>query len=60
VSFIVELIVSGVLYATLTQSIDLTGHDAAVAASDAKLVALGIREPASAVSPARAAIEDSV
>jgi purine-cytosine permease-like protein len=60
VSFIVELLVSGLLYAILARSIDLTGHDEAVAASDAKLVSLGIREPANAVAPERAAVEDSV
>jgi purine-cytosine permease-like protein len=60
VSFIVELLVSGVLYAILSRSIDLSGHDAAVAASDAKLVSLGIRDPASAVRPEQAAVEESV
>jgi purine-cytosine permease-like protein len=60
VSFIVELIVSGGLYAILSRSIDLSGYDAAVKASDEKLVALGIRIPPSAESKEHEEIEESV
>jgi nucleobase:cation symporter-1, NCS1 family len=60
ISFIVELIVSGGLYAILSRSIDLSGYDAAVKASDEKLVEIGIRIPPSAESKEHEAIEESV
>jgi NCS1 family nucleobase:cation symporter-1 len=60
VSFIVELVVSGALYALFSRSHDSQVYDEAVRASNVELEALGIREPLSAVTPDEAAIELSV
>jgi hypothetical protein len=60
VSFIVELVVSGVLFALFSRSHDSQVYDEAVRASNLELEALGIRNPLSAVTPSEAAVESSV
>jgi purine-cytosine permease-like protein len=60
VSFIVELLVSGLLYALFSRSHNSQEYDAAVRQSNLELEALGLRQPLSAVSADEAAIEQSV
>jgi len=47
ITFIVELLVSGVLYVIFARSIDLSGDAQAIEASNAKLIQLGISSPRS-------------
>lgn len=60
ISFIVELVVAGLIYAALIRTLDLTGYEAAVDASNDRLIELGIREPYGAATPAEEAVEASV
>jgi purine-cytosine permease-like protein len=46
ISFIVELLVSGLIYAVTTRTLDLSTNQAAVAASEQRLVSLGLVEAA--------------
>jgi purine-cytosine permease-like protein len=60
VSFIVELVVSGGLYALFARSLDLNRYEEAVRSSNETLVELGLRDPQGHLSPAEEAIEESV
>jgi purine-cytosine permease-like protein len=51
ITFIVELLVSGVLYVIFARSIDLSGDAQAIEASNAKLIQLGILEPRDRTEP---------
>ena len=60
ISFIVELVVAGVVYAVLARTISLVGYEEVVHASNERLVDLGIRDPEGAVAPVKEAVEASV